>query len=262
MRPLGYVVALHGIQSHSGWYEYSSGRLAEAGYDVRFVDRRGSGLNNGDRGHIAHVDRLVNDVIQFLASVRHERNQQAAAAPVVLMAVSWGGKPAVAAAARRPELIDALALLYPGIHALVRPSGLQRTALRLFHTLGRGRRQVAIPLDNPAYFTGEPRWQQFIRDDEFALRTASVSFLKISSELDELLQHAPARIRCPVLLMLAGKDQIIDNTATRLYFETFASTERTLIEYPEAQHTLEFEPHRHRFVDDLLNWLGAVRDLC
>ena len=30
----GYVVALHGIQSHAGWYEYSSRRLAEAGFEV------------------------------------------------------------------------------------------------------------------------------------------------------------------------------------------------------------------------------------
>ena len=44
-QPRGFVVALHGIQSHSGWYEYSSGRLCEAGYDVLFLDRRGSGRN-------------------------------------------------------------------------------------------------------------------------------------------------------------------------------------------------------------------------
>ena len=56
--PRGYVVALHGIQSHSGWYEYSSGRMCEAGFEVRFLDRRGSGENTEDRGHAVHPDRL------------------------------------------------------------------------------------------------------------------------------------------------------------------------------------------------------------
>ena len=36
--PQGYVVAMHGIQSHSGWYEFSSQRLREAGFDVRFLE--------------------------------------------------------------------------------------------------------------------------------------------------------------------------------------------------------------------------------
>ena len=72
--PKGFVVALHGIQSHSGWYEYSSRRMSDAGYDVRFLDRRGSGLNTRDRGHSVHADRLVNDVVQYLSVVGHERD--------------------------------------------------------------------------------------------------------------------------------------------------------------------------------------------
>src|SRR5438876_3835193 len=40
------LVFLHGIQSHGGWYEYSCGKLRDAGYTVWFLDRRGSGLNH------------------------------------------------------------------------------------------------------------------------------------------------------------------------------------------------------------------------
>ena len=45
-----HVVCIHGIQSHSGWYEYSCSRLRQAGYLVSFLDRRGAGLNDQDRG--------------------------------------------------------------------------------------------------------------------------------------------------------------------------------------------------------------------
>ena len=62
VNPRGIVIALHGIQSHSGWYDYSSRRLADAGFAVYFPDRRGSGLNGFQRGHAAHAMRLVNDV--------------------------------------------------------------------------------------------------------------------------------------------------------------------------------------------------------
>ena len=74
-KPRGYIVSLHGIQSHSGWYAYSSSMLREAGYDVRFLDRRGSGLNEKHRGHAPHYERLINDVVQFLADVRHQQQQ-------------------------------------------------------------------------------------------------------------------------------------------------------------------------------------------
>ena len=261
-RPSGYVVALHGIQSHSGWYGYSSGRLCEAGYDVRFLDRRGSGLNERMRGHAAHHDRLINDVVQFLAEVRSLRNTEAPAVPVVLMAVSWGGKPAVVTAARRGELIDALALLYPGICARVRAKWYQVLLLQLAELLGKHCKEVPIPLDDPRLFTGEQDWQEFIRDDPLSLHRATVSFLRSSCRLDRLAAEAPARIRCPLLLMLAGGDRIIDNKATRRYFERFASTHRRLIEYPEAQHTLEFEPDRDQFVADLIDWLNSIRSTC
>src|SRR3989304_3225666 len=39
------VVYLHGIQSHAGWYGYSCERLRQGGFEVFFLDRRGSGVN-------------------------------------------------------------------------------------------------------------------------------------------------------------------------------------------------------------------------
>ncbi len=41
LAPRGLVVFLHGIQSHSGWYAWTCGNLARAGYRVLAPDRRG-----------------------------------------------------------------------------------------------------------------------------------------------------------------------------------------------------------------------------
>jgi len=255
--PKGFVVALHGIQSHSGWYAYSSGRLSEAGFDVRFLDRRGSGLNERDRGHAVHQDRLVNDVAQFLSFVRHERDEHAPQAPVVLLGVSWGGKLAAVVAGRRPELCDALALLYPGLKPRICLSLWQRLSLKLAMRAGKQRRLAPIPLDDPELFTAEPDWQRFIRDDELALHEASVSFYSASVALDAELPARVADIRCPVLLMLAGRDRIIDNDATKSLFARFDSCDQRLLVYPDAAHTLEFEPDHERIFADLIGWLNG-----
>lgn len=254
----GYVVALHGIQSHAGWYGYSSSRIAEAGFDVRFLDRRGSGLNAESSGHAPHADRLINDIAQFLLAVRHERDSVTPGVPVVLLGLSWGGKPAAVTAGRRPELVEGLALLYPGLAARIRPKWHQRLLLRLAARSKNRHRRVSIPLDDPALFTDDPTWQAFIRNDPLALHEATVGLLNASLDLDTAVQVAGPGIRCPALLMLAGGDRIIDNAAVRRTFNRFASPQRTLLEYPNAAHTLEFAPNRAAIFSDLTNWLGTV----
>ena len=68
--PRAIVLALHGIQSHGGWYFRSSQAMAEAGFEVLFLDRRGSGLSMSPRGHAIHAERLINDVAQFTRAIR------------------------------------------------------------------------------------------------------------------------------------------------------------------------------------------------
>lgn len=254
----GYVVALHGIQSHSGWYKYSSGRLWESGFEVRFLDRRGSGENTIDRGHVSHADRLVNDVAQMLTEVCWERDRNHPERPVILLGVSWGGKLAAMVAARRPDLLDGLALLYPGLKTRVRPRWYQRGLLNLGNALGAGRKSVRIPLDDPALFTGDPKWQAFLRNDPLALHEASLSLLQASVAMDAEIDRIPQAIPHPTLVMLAGRDQIIDNPATRRYLNRLGTRHLVLRNYPEAEHTLEFEPNREAIFSDLIAWLNAV----
>lgn len=252
----GRIVALHGIQSHSGWYEYSSSRLCEAGYEIFFLDRRGSGLNTEQRGHAIHAERLINDVSQFLQQIAS--NDPVARVPTILMGVSWGTKLATAVAVKHVTEINGLALLYPALFPKIRASLIRRFALRCAQLYGIRYRRVPIPLDDPALFTDEPEWREFIRNDPLALHEASVGFLLAGRQLDRILSVAPAAISCPVLFMLAGRDRIAENVATRRFAERFPASQRTIIDYPQACHTLEFEPNRDQFIADLLGWLEAV----
>lgn len=258
-RPKGFVLCLHGIQSHSGWYGYSSEKLCETGYEVVFVDRRGSGLNQSQRGHARHQDRLINDVVQALEDLRIRRNKIAPTVPVTLLGLSWGGKLAAAVAARRQELIDGLVLLYPGIRSRFEASILDNVKLSLAREAELFEKLIPIPLDDPGLFTGQPESQAFIRNDTLSLRDVTVSFLLANRELDKLAQEAPPEVRCPSILMLAGRDQIIDNDATKKWYESLASQERALFEYPDACHTLEFEPDRDVWIADLIKWLDGLR---
>jgi alpha-beta hydrolase superfamily lysophospholipase len=57
--------------------------------------------------------------------------------------------------------------------------------------------------------------------------------------------------------MLAGRDRIVDNARTLAYFETLASADRQVVDYPDGCHTLEFDPDPTRYARDLIEWLDA-----
>lgn len=251
--PRGIVIAMHGIQSHSGWYEGSSRAMADAGFDVYFADRRGSGLNGFQRGHAVHGMRLINDVRALEQLARHE---QKTALPVIVMGISWGGKTAAAAAALFPAEFAGLALLYPGLKPRIRPGFWQRLRLRLARRFEITKTDIPIPLRDPELFTDNLQSQAFIANDPLALHAVSSSLLNAGIDLDSILAAHAADIRCPVLLMLAGRDRIIDNPMTRILATTFGTSHLTTVCFPDACHTLEFDSDRAAFFSDLTEWLG------
>jgi alpha-beta hydrolase superfamily lysophospholipase len=221
---------------------------------VYFLDRRGSGLNGQDRGDAPGFRRLLDDITEFLITLR---NPERPVIPIALVAISWGGKLAVAHEKRHPGLVDGIALLCPGFFARVKPSLRQRLAILRARLLAPQRR-FAIPLNAPELFTANRRWQRFIAEDELSLREASARLMIESVRLDGYLRFVPRHVRVPVLLMLAELDRIIDNDRTRRYVERFKSPNKEVIEYPKAHHTLEFEREPDFFIDDLLRWLDTV----
>jgi alpha-beta hydrolase superfamily lysophospholipase len=253
--PRARVVCVHGIQSHGGWYDYSCRRLAEAGYEVSFLDRRGSGLNEQDRGDAPSFRRLLDDIAEFLSRDYQEgQASRPSARKTFLVAISWGGKLAVALQRRHPGLVDGLALLCPGFRSRVRPSLRQRLGI-VWSYFFAPRRLFPVPLNDPELFTASPEWQQFLRNDPLAVRQATARLLANSVRLDGYLRFVRDSVTVPVLLMLAGQDRIIDNDRTRRFVESFATADKTVLEYLEAHHTLEFEPRPHRYLDDLISWL-------
>lgn len=248
----GIVVFIHGIQSHSGWYEHSCTQLSLVGYDVYFLDRRGAGMNDAARGDAPSFRRLLDDIAEFLAAL--ERMRGATRLPVFLAAISWGGKLAVALERRNPGLIDGMILLCPGFFAKVRPTLGQRIGI-LLSRLFRPRKKYPIPLNEPDLFTATPRWQQFLRDDPLRLHQATARLLVESVRLDAYVRFTPKYVHVPVLMLLASEDRIIHNDRTREFFARFATRDKEIIEYAGAHHTLEFEPDPNRFIGDIRAWL-------
>ncbi len=245
------VVFLHGIVSHGGWYYASCGFLAQQGFAVHFLERRGSGLNLAARGDVPVWRRWLEDVREYLQALPPHP-------PRALLGISWGGKLAAAVAREFPQLLGAFGMICPGIYARQQPSLWKRMVLRLLRLLGLNRVRVGIPLEDPQLFTDNRQWWDYLRYDPLSLRKVTVRFATEDLKLNEFVRQSPEAISVPALLVLAGKDRIVDNTRMRNFFNRLVVPKR-LFEYPHAGHTLEFEPDPSPYFNDLARWLSEMK---
>ncbi|MEM6776477.1 MAG: alpha/beta fold hydrolase [Planctomycetota bacterium] len=249
--PKCHVVMVHGVISHGGWYVQSCDRLHAAGFGVDFLDRRGSGLNEEDRGDVDRFETWIDDLRAHVASLR----QRSPNVPIVLFGISWGGKLACEFVKRHPDLVASLALICPGLFAKQFPSAMKHRVLAGLKAIGLGSLTFPIPLRDPALFTNVQRWQSYVRDDERTLRRVTVRFALADRDLTRLACAHPERIRVPTWLALAGRDRIIKNEPVRRYVDKINHPVRLTTMYPESAHTFEFDPDPTGYVNDCIEWI-------
>ncbi len=251
--PRGAVLYLHGIQSHGLWFEGSAGRIAEAGFAVLLPDRRGSGLNQVDRGHAPSARRLIEDGADGLDELGRRTGLQR----FDVVGVSWGGKLAMALYGAAPERVRSLTLVTPGLFPRVDISLAQKIRVGLSAVAAR-HSLFDIPLERAELFTENPVWQEFIRSDGPTLRQVTAAFLLASRRLDALAKAAAQLPAGPPLrLFLAGQDRIINNAQTAEFVRRIAWPDREIITYDHAHHTLDFETDPEPFYRDLVTWLAS-----
>jgi alpha-beta hydrolase superfamily lysophospholipase len=250
------VLYFHGIQSHGGWYEWSAALLAARGLPVALPDRRGSGLNERDRGDTPSMERWLEDIDELAAAVGAASGVQQFA----LVGVSWGGKLALAWALRNPARTARLLLVAPGLFPRVGVGFFEAARIGMNALTGRGTRH-AIPLDDPTLFTANPAGQAFIRDDKLKLTTATARFLLQSARLDRRVTRTPARGLIPhTTLILAEQDRIVRNDATVRWMQRVCARPCEVIELAGAAHTLEFEADTGGYEKALITWAGEVAE--
>ncbi len=243
----GCVVYLHGIESHGAWFLPAAARLRRHGYTTYLLDRRGSGLNHcTGPGDAPGADAWIEDVQRF----RERRGDE----PAHLVALSWGGKLALAAALQDPVAWRSVTLITPGLRAKVDLPLRHKWAvlLNMFHG---GRRTVPVPI-RPEMFTTTPRYLRFIQGDPWRLRRITARFCLASRALDRRIASRGARLQTPLLVVLAERDRIIDNAGvTRLVGRLRPDAAVAVL--AGAEHAVQFD-RTPRLVNEMVLQFGGV----
>jgi alpha-beta hydrolase superfamily lysophospholipase len=248
--PLASLLFMHGIASHGAWFAETAAHLANRGIAVYAPDRRGSGLSDGPRGHLDSFEQALGDLESLLDLIA----QQHPAIPIFLAGSSWAAKLAIAGAARFERRLAGLILHGPGFFPRDDLSLVEKLAV-LIHHRPRPRHAVRIPLA-PEQYTRNPVYLEYIRSDTSRLLTASASFFWETRRLDRARDSLASALTLPILLQIGQVDAIMDVAATCRWVRRLNAPDRTLIVYPNASHTLDFEsaPTVRAYRADLLGW--------
>jgi len=252
--PRGAVLYHHGIQSHCGWYETSAARLADAGYAVLQIDRRGSGRNSTDRGHAESAEQLIEDSL----AARDELRRRSGFLDYHLVGVSWGGKLVVAAYVHDPTGVRSISLVTPGLFPKIGVSPGEMAKIG-FAMLYQPHQLFDIPLNDPDLFTTVPRWQEFFRTDALTLRQCTAGFYLASRRMDKITAKLPQAKPVPIHLFVAGDERIIDNDKTTTFIRELHWPRCRITTYPTARHSLEFEDDPQIYFNDLVNFINDAQ---
>jgi acylglycerol lipase len=241
------IVYLHGIEGHSQWFNNTAGVLNRRGISIYAPDRRGSGLNTRERGHLTSYKALLADIEIILRVVAKEHHGQ----PLVLVGNCWGGKPASVMACHDysttdgqslPELAG-LILTSPAIHTKVDFNWQTKLDIgySTFKSDRRARETLAIPIE-PSMFTDDATYLEFIKHDPLRLLQATKKFFFEQFLLTLKAKRAAAKLTLPTLLIESGKDEIVNVTELDRWYEKIQANDKSKRIFQEAAHSIEFDP--------------------
>ncbi len=224
-----HCLLLHGFTGSPAEMVYLAARLAQDGFSVAVPCLPGHGEDAGRDAESA----------DWLTTAR------AAAAklqpPICVAGLSMGALLALSLAAGRPDEIAALALLAPAV-GLAEPG---RTAARLARHPGFQRLLPRLPkiggsdMRDPA----ARRWNPSGR----SISTRGLAGLR---SLSGEARAWAARVRCPTLVLLAGRDRTVDNDAARALAAAIPDCELRLL--GESGHVIPLDVARGEAADRVI----------
>jgi alpha-beta hydrolase superfamily lysophospholipase len=240
---------IHGLGGHSGWFEALGRRLKVKHIFGLALDLNGFGKrksNNGLKSEIWLKD--IEIAFKYLSSVMGNK-------PIFLLGNSMGGLLALKACQRvKPS---GLVLLSPafGGHPKIFPFSYQFR--QLFKTMADPNRQVELPYCTDL-ITRQEQLINWLDNDDDRRRTVPGKVLIDLLFLTQSLRMQNVKLDCPLLLVTAGKDGIVDNKATDFIYKQIKSTNKKKIVMPNSSHDLTMDSAIDQVTNLLAEWSNAT----
>lgn len=230
------MLFLHGIESHSLWFQKTAEELGKRGRVSYAYDRFGWGQSEGTRGHSQSFSELREQVCSEIS-----RAQTAAGQPIHLVAQSWGGLLAVALIKSKAVPIQRLTLIAPGIF----PSRLRAVSIGAKTVINQVLR-TAAPMDLPYSIDDLATNKEavsFIANDLCRITSITTQTAQVTLELLLAARRVSLGKGSPFpedsVCILADRDNVVNSARTSKLMKTL-NIQTKLIETSAHSLSLDF----------------------
>jgi len=250
--PRAALLLVHGLSDHSGRYTEFGRMMASFGVSVYALDLRGHGVSDGRRGHVDRFELLLQDLDRFRREVEGTCDVNL---PLFILGHSMGGL----ITARYIEEYESRflgAIITSPWFATVMP--VPRWKVVMSGVLNRF--LPALPIDaaiDESLLSHDPRVVERYRDDPLVHGKITPRLFAEASIAMGLVMQRSDRIRMPLLLMLAGDDQVVDTRKSEAFARSLTTPDVTIRVLPDYYHEVLNDHDRGLAAREIRNWIFA-----
>ena len=219
------------------------------GYKVELIDFRGYGWSGGSRAEHTLLE-MQHDIVALLKEVDPEL-------PLFLHAHSMGAMIAVSFLVNNPDLnISGVILQAPLIS---NPKHIKLDTFRLMAAqfLSDHLPEMIIsPRVNPSSVTKKAMILKWFLTNRKCVPIIGSRQAAIMGKFMRDLKYNSKQFAYPVMVHLGGEDTIVNNEATKKFYEQISSEDKQLFEYEGCYHELQHEDCKREMLKNTLNWIN------
>ncbi len=251
--PTSFLGVVHGFGDHSGRYRRFIDAMVADGIGVMAFDYRGHGKADGRRGYCAKWSDYVDDLEVFWARLRGVAQGK----PTFLLAHSHGALMALHWALKRPEGIKGLILTSPYLKLAFEPPMLKVLAARAVGTI-----IPWLPVPTDIKFEDLSRdveWQKETKDDPLYGLKATPRWFVQSTQAQNDLAGRGKDLTLPIYVAAGGEDPIASTPASKAFFDTLGSADKTYQAREGMRHEVLCETGKEALWAEISRWISAHR---
>ena len=244
----GVIVLVHGLNSHSGYYQWVAEQFVAVNYAVYALDLEGRGQSEGERFYVQSIYDFTKEVDQLIgiAKTAHPK------LPFFILGHSAGGVVACL-----------YTLEYPGkVNGLICESfAYQVPAPDFALTVLKGISHIA-----PHLHTIKLKNEDFSRDAGVVTAMNNDPLIAHESQpsktmeqlviADERLKKEFPLITLPVLILHGTADKATKYSGSQFFYDNTGAKDKTLKLYEGHYHDLLNDTDKELVMMDILKWVG------
>jgi len=246
--PKGIMVIIHGLNSHSGYYENFAVLLNDNKYDVYAIDIRGRGHSEGERYYIAPYRDILEDIDQLIGIAKSANP----GLPVFLLGHSAGGVFASVYAIDHQYKLKGL--ISESFAFQVPAPGFALAAIRLLsHIIPHTR---LVKLSNEDFSRNKSLVEAMNNDPLIANEKQPAKTMQQLLFAAAYLKREMSEIKLSLLILHGTADKATRPGGSKYFMEHASSTDKQLKLYEGHYHDLLNDKNNEMVVTDIVRWLN------